>query len=76
MTVLFIGGRLDGQQRFNQQVAEFYEHTIQFRHGGVFIERYQNIGHGMSPLRQLARYVGLRRLNELPRHFNPARLPD
>jgi len=81
MTILFLDkpsakyrGRLSDQQR-ELPVAAFYENPIASKHGGLFIERYENIGHGLSPYRMLAVYRGLRRSNELPRHFNPARLP-
>lgn len=81
MMILFIDkpgakyrGRLSEQTR-ELPVAPFYENPIELKGAGIFIERYENIGHGLSPYRMLAVYRGLRRSSELPRHFNPARLP-
>jgi len=80
MTVMFIDapgakyqGALSEQQR-ELPVAPFYEHAVLYK-SGIFIEHYENIGHGLSPYRMLAVYRGLRRLGELPRHFDPQRLP-
>lgn len=84
MTILFISkpgaryhGRLEDQER-ELPVSPTYEHAIEYGFGRegtrIFTETYQNIGHGLSPYRQLAVYRGLRRSDELPRHFDPNRL--
>lgn len=80
MTILFFTrpgskyrGRLEGQER-DLPVRPLYEHCIETKTGNLFTETYQNIGHGLSPYRMLAVYVGIKRSSELPRHFDPSRL--
>lgn len=79
--VTFSGGRLDGETRSVPHLGPFIEHVLEFRkplswdltaRPLMVSEKYQVTGaYGVY----LASYVGLTRVGELPRRFNPARLP-